>query len=293
MNSSLDCIPCFIRQALEVCRFVTDDPAIHEQVVREVLLLAAEMDLAQCPPVIGQRIHCRLRQITGIEDPYRTVKDRSNKMILDMTNDLKKKIESSTDRFAMAVRLAIAGNVIDYAVNGCPNENELRCAVEQAIDAPLMGDINIFRHAVAQADRILYLADNAGEIVFDRLLIEELPMERVTMAVRGEPVINDATRIDAQTAGLNDLVEVIDNGSDAPGTLLPDCSPSFQTQFEQADLIIAKGQGNFETLSEAPKTIFFLFKVKCPVIAQAIGEDVGNLMLHRNRISSPPGCETN
>jgi len=290
MNNSLDCIPCFIRQALEACRFVTDDPAVHEQVVREVLLLAAEMDHAQCPPVIGQKIHRRLRQITGIEDPYRAVKDRSNKMILDMTNNLKKRVESSPNRFAMAVRLAIAGNVIDYAVNGCPDEMELRRAVEQSIGAPLRGDINIFRQAVAEADSILYLADNAGEIVFDRLLIEQLPMERVTLAVRGAPVINDATRIDAQTADLNELVKVIDNGSDAPGTIVPDCSPAFQKRFDQADLVIAKGQGNFETLCNIPKNIFFLFKVKCPFIGQRIGENVGGLMLYRNKISSPTGC---
>jgi len=287
MNSSLDCIPCFIRQALEAARFVTDDRAVHEQVVREILPLVAKMDLSQSPPLIGQMVHRRLRQIIGAKDPYRAVKDRFNRMALDMLADLKKKVECTPDRFALAVRLAIAGNVIDYAVNGNLTEKEARQNIEQMLCEPLVGDINAFRQAVAEANHILYLADNAGEIVFDRLLIEQLPIEQVTLVVRGSPVINDATWIDAKTAGLDDLVEVIDNGSDAPGTILSDCSLDFQRRFDQADLVIAKGQGNFETLSNAPKNIFFLFKVKCPVIGDDIGTDVGSLMVYTNMISEP------
>ncbi len=125
--------------------------------------------------------------------------------------------------------------------------------------------------AAARAGRILYLADNAGEIVFDRLLVEALAPQRVTLAVRGTPVLNDATAADARAVGLTEICEVIDNGSDAPGTVLEDCSREFRQRFSTADLIIAKGQGNFETLSEAPGNIFFLFKVKCPVIATRTG----------------------
>jgi len=286
MKSSLDCIPCFIRQALEAARFITDEVEVHEQAVREVLRLAAEMDLSQCPPLIGQRIHRRLRQITATKDPYREVKDRFNNMALDMLSHLRRKVEAEPDQFSLAVRLAIAGNVIDYAVNGGLTEKEARKVIEQTLCESLLGNINEFREAIAEANHILYLADNAGEIVFDRLLIEQLPIERLTLAVRGSPVINDATRIDAKAAGLDDLVEVIDNGSDAPGTILSDCSMYFQRRFDQADLVIAKGQGNFETLSDVPKHIFFLFKVKCPVIARQIGADVGSLILDRKHITN-------
>jgi len=283
MHSSLDCIPCFIRQALEAARFITDDPAVHKQAVREVLRMAAEMDLSQSPPSIGQIIHRHLRQITTAEDPYRAVKDRFNQLALLMLPDLRKKVEAEPDRLLLATRLAIAGNVIDFAVNGSLMEEKVRMGMEQTVQMPLRGNINEFRHAVTEAKKILYLADNAGEIVFDRLLIEQLPRERVMLAVRGSPVINDATQRDAKAAGLHDLVEVIDNGSDAPGTILTDCSPAFQRRFDQADLIIAKGQGNFETLSDVPANIFFLFKVKCPVIARHIGAETGSLILHQNR----------
>jgi uncharacterized protein with ATP-grasp and redox domains len=136
------------------------------------------------------------------------------------------------------------------------------------------------RRAVAGADRILYLCDNAGEIVFDRLLIEVLPSEKITAVVRGTPVINDATLEDARATGLTEVVRVMDNGSDAPGTLLETCSPAFRDCFAAADLIIAKGQGNFETLSETRgKRIFFLLKVKCPLIARDIGEPTGRLVV--------------
>ena len=109
-----------------------------------------------------------------------------------------------------------------------------------------------YKAFVQQAEKILYLTDNAGEIVLDRLLIERLPLSRVTVAVRGGAILNDATREDAQTAGLDRLVRVMDNGSDALGTLLKECSESFQRCFRESDLIISKGQGNFETLSQTP-----------------------------------------
>jgi uncharacterized protein with ATP-grasp and redox domains len=281
MRSSLECVPCFIRQALEASRFITDDPAIHEQVVREVLRFVSNMDLNQSPPQMGQWIHRRLRELTASEDPYRALKDRFNRMALGMLSDLREKVKTALDPLSLSVKLAIAGNVIDNGVNSGLTETEAHQAIEQVLDESLVGDIHAFRQAIVEATQILYLADNAGEIVFDRLLIEQLPLESITFAVRGSPVINDATRIDAKIAGLDKLVEVIDNGSDAPGTILPDCSCSFQKRFDQADLIIAKGQGNYETLSDVAKDIFYLFNVKCPVIARDAGLKVGSLALQR------------
>jgi uncharacterized protein with ATP-grasp and redox domains len=150
--------------------------------------------------------------------------------------------------------------------------------------------MDAFGEALAEAENILYLADNAGEIVFDRLLIEQLPMEKVVVAVRGLPAINDATIQDAKIAGITELVEVIDNGSDAPATILEDCSERFLDAFNRADLIIAKGQGNYETLSDIDKNIFFLLKAKCPVIAGHIGCEVGELILKRNETYSGFAC---
>jgi len=149
------------------------------------------------------------------------------------------------------------------------------------MSARLDANLAEFSRAIAAAERILYLADNAGEIVFDRLLIERLPTEKVTVAVRGLPVINDATLIDAEYAGITELVEVIDNGSDAPGTILEDCSEAFLERFHAADLIISKGQGNYETLSQVHKDIYFLLKVKCPVVARDVGCQMNSLVLQR------------
>ena len=275
MRTALDCIPCFARQALESARFVTDDPAVHERIVRDALRAVADMDLAQCPPAVAQRFHRQLREVTGVDDPYRAVKDRFNRLALDMLPGLSARIEQSADPLYLALRLAIAGNVIDLGAGGNLTEDETRRTVASALDEPFHDDADAFRQAVEGARRILYLADNAGEIVFARLLIEQLPAGRVTVAVRGRPILNDATMVDAETAGLCARVEVIDNGSDAPGTILKDCSEHFRRRFARADLVIAKGQGNFEALSDEPGDIYFLFKAKCPVVAGHVGLPVG------------------
>jgi uncharacterized protein with ATP-grasp and redox domains len=146
---------------------------------------------------------------------------------------------------------------------------------------PENGNVFLYRRAAAEADRILYLADNAGEIVFDRLLIEALGSRRITLSVRGSPVLNDATIEDAKTAGLYDMVDVIENGSDAPGTILEECNDELRKCYQKADLIIAKGQGNFETLSRETRNIYFLFKVKCAVIASHVHEKIGTHVLFK------------
>ncbi|MDQ7838890.1 MAG: ARMT1-like domain-containing protein [Thermodesulfobacteriota bacterium] len=291
MNTSLDCIPCFIRQALEAVRMVSTDRIVHERVVRDVLRWTGEMDLDFPPPVMGQRIHRRLREITGVEDPYRLAKGHQNRMALSLLPELKAEIKAASDPLAIAVRLAIAGNVIDMGVNGSVTESDVRQSVSQALAGAFIGQMDEFRQFVAKARSILYLADNAGEIVFDRLLIEQLSPERVTVVVRGAPVINDATMGDARDVGLHEIVEIIDNGSDAPGTILEECNQEFRRRFAEADLILAKGQGNYETLNDGPTNIFFLFKAKCPVIAGHAGLPLGTQALIRsgNMISNLEG----
>jgi uncharacterized protein with ATP-grasp and redox domains len=281
MKTYLDCIPCLIRQAVHAARMVSTDPALHASVVRQVLRWAGDMDLQQPPPVMTQRIHRQLRTICGEDDLYRPAKDHQNRMALKLLSELEAELAAAFDRLEMAVRLAIAGNVIDMGINGSVTEAELRQSVSRVLGDSFVGDLEEFREAVSKARSILYLADNAGEIVFDRLLVEQLGIERVTLAVRGFPILNDATIEDARAAGLHDIVEVIDNGSDAPGTLLHECSREFVQRFSQADLIIAKGQGNFETLSDEPRNIFFLFKVKCSVIADHTGLPLGSHVLGR------------
>lgn len=278
MKTYFECIPCLLRQTFEAARLTTDDKAIHEQVIRKVLRATSEMNMQESPPFMAQRIHRLIRQMTGDYDPYRDIKDRFNHFALELYPELKKRVERSRTPLDTAIRLAIAGNIIDSGVNHHINETLVHNSIEHALTAPLAGDPEQFRKAVSKANDILYLADNAGEIVFDRLLIEQMPSEKITLVVKGSPVINDACLADAQATGIADLVEVIDNGSDAPGTILDECSEEFKRRFENADLIIAKGQGNYETLSDVKKDIFFVLKAKCPVIAHHIGCEVGSLV---------------
>ncbi len=267
----------------------TGDEAVHEQVIREVLLASHEVDMRQSPPAMGQRIHRLIRKITGETDPYREIKDQFNRVALELYPELKTRVAHSGNPTEAAVRLAAAGNIIDCGVNTILDEARVRHAVEHAFADPFSADMAGFVEAISAAKSILYLADNAGEIVLDRLLIEQMPLEKVTVVVRGGPVINDATMDDARVAGLLELVEVVDNGSDAPGTILDDCTETFRRRFREAGLVVAKGQGNYETLSEVERDIWFMLKVKCPVIARDIGCAVGTSVLRRKGRSAAIG----
>jgi uncharacterized protein with ATP-grasp and redox domains len=284
MQIYLDCIPCFVRQALEAARLATDDEQIHESVVRAVLQSAADLDMCQSPPVIAQEIHRLIRELVGKDDPYQPLKRRFNELALKLYPELRKLVIGSEDRLETAVRLAIAGNVIDFGVTGSLEKTDLEAAISKSLAADLSGaQMKLFQEALTDAKEILYLADNAGEIIFDRLLIEQLPFEKLVVAVKGRPIINDATMEDAYLAGLPKIVEVIDNGSDGPGTILESCSDCFRQRFANADLIIAKGQGNYESLSEVGKNIFFVLKAKCPVIARHLGCEVGDMILQKSK----------
>jgi uncharacterized protein with ATP-grasp and redox domains len=261
------------------------DPAVHEQIMREVLRWAEVMDLNQSPPAMAQCIHRRLREITGIKDPYLAVKARQNQIAMELLPALRAEVQSSASPLMAAARIAIAGNMIDMGAQGNISEAGVHQAASQALTEPFYGKQDLFSQAIAKAHSILYLADNAGEIAFDRLLIEQISPERVTLVVRGAPAINDATRVDAQAVGLDTLVEIVDNGSDAPGTLLDDCSQEFRRRYADADLVIAKGQGNYESLNDHPGNLFFLFKVKCPRVANHIMQPVGTQVLMHSSLS--------
>ncbi len=286
MQTYLECVPCFLRQALDASRMVVDDVAVHERIVRETLGLVEKMPFDRSPPYMGQRIHRLLREASGNPDPYSEVKNKSNALALGLYPELKQRICSSDDRFVTAVLLAIAGNIIDFGCKSSLDDDEVHRAIESALEPGEVksnsDSIDALRRAIERAEDILYLADNAGEIVFDRLLLEEMPLDRTTLVVRGGPVINDATQQDADKAGLASLLAVMDNGSDVPGTILESCSESFRNRFRECDLVIAKGQGNYETLNNEEGNIFFLLKVKCPVIAGHIGCDVGRALVCSN-----------
>ena len=288
MRTYYDCVPCSIRQVLDSVRMITDDEAMHERVLRELLGMWQRMDMQQSPPAMAQQIHRFLRQLTGVADPYLDVKNRYNLFALQLYPDLQKRVESSSDPFETAVRLAVAGNIIDFGVNSSVEQNTVHEAIMRSLTEPIdRGAVHRLKVAVERAKEILYLGDNTGEIVLDRLLIEQMPREKLTYVVRGHPILNDALMEDAQIAGLTDLVEVIDNGSDAPGTILETCSEAFRGRFEQADLVIAKGQGNFESLGDTRRAVFFLLRPKCAVLARHLGCDLGRLMVLESGDGAP------
>lgn len=288
MKTLLECVPCFTRQALDAVLLATGDPRQQESLLRELLYDIAETDWQGTPPAMGQRIHRIIRQELGCADPYRAVKTRMNQMAARLVPAMRARIEAHPDPHEAAVRVAIGGNLLDVGAKTQIAAEDLPAHLETIWTRPLRGDLSGFFRAVEQARCILYLADNAGEIFFDRLLLEHLPTAKITVFVRGHPVLNDATAEDAVAAGLPDLVPVLDNGSDAPGTILEDCSEEFRGWFERADLVIAKGQGNYETLSEVDKDIYFLFTVKCPLVAAQIEEPVGSLVVKAGRKAARP-----
>ena len=282
MKTALDCIPCLIRQSLKVARLATTDVKVQEAILRETLKHAGSLDLAR-PPILGQWIYRQVRERTGQTDPYLDVKQKSNRLALELYPEWKRRIQASDNPLASAVRLAIAANIIDFGINGDLKPEDIPSALEESFAARLEGDIGEFLDAVMRAKDILYLADNAGELVFDRLFIELLARKNITVAVKGGPAINDALLADAEAAGLPGLTEVIDNGTDGAGTLLDTCSVDFQERFDRADLVVAKGQANFETLDECDREIFFLLKIKCPLVGQHIGHEVGSLVVQRTK----------
>jgi uncharacterized protein with ATP-grasp and redox domains len=276
----LECIPCFTRQAFEAVRLVTDDKKSRERILRQILFRMANESFDKTPSSVGGDIHRIVRLLSGNSDPYLEIKKDSNALALRLMPSLKQLIQSSKDPFETAVRLAIAGNVIDSGQGDHVGEEKIRKTVSQCLDQPISKPtLNELREEIGKASNIVYLGDNAGEIFFDRLLIEELNGRPITFVVRGAPIINDALKDDARMAGLDTLGRVVDNGSDVPGTILEECSPEFKRHFMEADLVIVKGQGNYETLSEERKKIFFLLQVKCPVIARDIGCEQGDMVI--------------
>jgi uncharacterized protein with ATP-grasp and redox domains len=280
MKTYFDCISCFVQQTISTLRRISDDEALQEEALRKVLLLLSEINLNVPPPVMAQPIYRTIREVTGNADPFSQEKTNQNIYAHSLVPEIKERYHNDPDLFIKMLRLSIAGNSIDSGVNSAVKSEDVLKSIHCSMETPIdMKAVNALRNAITEANTILYLGDNAGEIVFDKLLIEQMPHDKVTYVVRGAPIINDVTIKDAQQVKMDELVAVIDNGSDAPGTILDDCAQGFRERFWSADLIIAKGQGNYETLSGVDKNIFFLLQAKCPVIARDIGCEVGSFIV--------------
>jgi len=290
MNTYLDCIPCFFRQLLEGARIIHVSPRKQKWVIDEFAKKIPKISLKASPPEIARFGYALLKKISPNGDPYKEIKQKSNQIALKLLGKLRNKIIYSPDRLLTALELAIAGNVIDFGVKNNLNvEEELKkILVEENkfIHKKSISHYVEFRRTLKDARNILYLADNAGEVVFDRVLLEEIkkeyPNKNIYYAVKAKPIINDALFEDAKACGIDKVARIISNGTDAPGTVLTLCSKEFRKIFKSADLIISKGQGNFESLSDEKRAIFFLFMVKCPVVAEETGYKIGDMVLFYN-----------
>ena len=276
MKTYLDCYPCFLRQALEAARQSGADETQQRDILNGTLDVLRAVDPASTPPEIGDMIHRMVREETGTADPYQQAKSTATRQALALYPRLKALVSEARNPLGTAVRLAIAGNIIDLAPVG---EYDLWGTVERVLDQPFaIQDSTAFEEALANAEAVLYLADNAGETVFDRVLIETLDLP-VTYAIKGGPILNDATGNDAVEAGLDQVSELVSTGSDAPGTVLHRCSHDFRRRYHEAQVIIAKGQANYETLSGEGDRLFFLLQAKCPVMAGDVGVPMGSIVL--------------
>lgn len=275
MKISRECIYCLARQAVEIAEETASDAAMQEEIIKRSLKELGDMDFNETAPEIAFRMHQHAKSITGNNDPYARLKEQYNEIAKDICARIREEswLDKAEDRFDMACRLAIAGNIIDFSVGLKLEPADVVKSVEDSIKHDIFGTgTAALRDAVGKAKNIMYVADNAGEIVFDKFLLENLPADKVTFVVKGGPIVNDATLEDAITTGIADLVRVIDNGHSAQGTILKDCSAEFLSEFDKADLVISKGQANFETLSDCKdKTIFYLLRAKCSSVACAIG----------------------
>ena len=247
--------------------------------------MLAEESLAVTPVRLTAKIHNIIQSEIGNRDYYRTLKDKCNDQTLQLLPSLNRLLNKSADRLLTAARIAIAGNIIDYGSTG--ESFDLKKTLTDCQTSPLgIDDFENLRADLATARRIVYVGDNAGEISFDRLFIEEIKKfsnPEIVFVVRGKPILNDATLEDARTIGLPKVAQVISSGGDGPGCELERATPEVKRCFETADLIISKGQGNYEALSRAPHNIYFLLKIKCPVIAEDIGACKGDSVVKSAR----------
>ncbi|MBM3248068.1 MAG: DUF89 family protein [Candidatus Omnitrophica bacterium] len=288
MKSYKDCIPCFYKQARESARIAGAKESQQKKIRDELAEILKRYPMEECPPYMGRILYKIVSKVTGKKDPYEKIKRQSNKMALSLYPELKRKIQDSPDRLLTAVILAIVGNIIDYgAKHSFDIDKEINDLWNPDFDIhnahkKALFDYVSFKKALAKTDSILYLADNAGEVVFDRVLIEEMD-KKVTYVVRENPIINDALKEDAITCGIGKIAKIISSGCDGPGVMLKYCNKKFLKLFNSAKMIISKGQGNFEALNNVKsRPIFFFFRVKCDVVGRRLGFEIGDMILKSN-----------
>lgn len=273
---SSQCKECFIKTYQRIANRLALPGNIQDELWSYLNHLVAKNGISS--PEIQRELSLKLSSLTGISDFFEAEKQQSNALAAELYADWKPRVLLARNPLNIALRLSIAGNIMDYGANSS-------FSVTDSIGKALMANFAIDHSKelfsrIKSAKNILFLGDNAGEIVFDKLLIEVINQQNITYVVRGGNALNDATLTDATDVGLTDIVPVISNGFNAPSTLLTKCSDEFKNAYQLADLIIAKGQGNLEgLLVENDPRIFFLLMVKCNAIAKALGVEKGSFIV--------------
>jgi uncharacterized protein with ATP-grasp and redox domains len=282
MKVNLDCIPCFQRQALQALRFVTNDVEVQERILKLVIAKLESMDWTGIPSEMAHVVHRIVREECGVEDPYKEVKKRYNDIALNLYPEIKRSVEDSEEPLLTSVRFAIAGNIIDFGAN---SKFDLDKTISEVLEEEFaIFDCSELTTILENANTMAYLADNTGEIVFDKILLETIldryKIEKILFAVKGAPIINDATIDDAEYVGIDKLpgIKFVKVGIGQPGTGIERSSKEFHAILDSIDLVISKGQGNYEALSDH-RGIFFLLMAKCPVIADDLNVNIGDIIL--------------
>lgn len=291
MNTALECMPCFMKMALREAQLACPgDESMHHDIVMAWGRKIGELDLRVPPPAVARHLSDLIQSMTGCGDLYTEDKQSANERVLELLPGVKDMLEAERSRtdgdpLALALEVAIIGNYIDRGVDlEVDWEQELR-NVSGSIPKKMLVK---FKSSVGSGSDILMLGDNTGEIVLDTLLVEELQRYgcRVTYAVRSKPVLNDATMSDAKFVGMTSLCEVIESGVDTPGTVIERCTQEFLGRMKRADLILSKGQGNFESLEGIWPGIYCAFKVKCKRVAEDSGLAFGSSALCLTKASA-------
>jgi len=281
INTCLECLPCLGRNAVEAARRSTGDPAVRKAIVSESLHLLAESDLRVPPPCLARKILDLALRRTGCEELYGEEKRKSNHLAEELLKELPGIPEYDPADFESRLRLAIAGNILDFGIFA---DLDIRLAVQEvksALTKELDREAVVrVRERMEKAEKILYILDNCGEAVFDRVFMEPY-REKITIGVRGRAAFNDVLAGDLAGCGLENFARgVVTNGAAGiPGTVLSECGEEFRRAYREADLIIAKGQGNFETMNENAEPIAFLFLAKCPVVIREIGAEANSIQV--------------
>lgn len=287
MELFLDCLPCLHRQALEAARIASADEATQAQIMDEAIKVLARRQDFPNAPAMAEATHQVVRRLSGTADPYHQLKQDDIATAAALEPRLWDYFESQGRSLSAGLRVAAIGNIMDAAL---VLEVNLDKSLERELSTDFArSDLRAFNAELESARRVLVIADNAGEASFDKVLLAALaaPERELIYATRAEPIINDLTPAEARQVGMEQYATLISSGSTVPGTILSRCSAEFQELFHTADLVISKGQGNFESLSDSTRCVYFLLKVKCPIISRAFDTEIGRSIFLRRCGSDP------